>query len=703
MLDRFLRPHSVALFGATPDDSKLRGRITRIINENGYQGRIHYINPSRPDINGKKCYDSILDVGEEIDLAIIVVPAEKVVATLEECARAGVAFSLIMSSGFAEAGPETSQMQDAITRIARESGMRVCGPNSEGFHNEIASLSATFSPAVELNDADLFVASRSRIGVIAQSGGIGFSLYHRGRNMGLSFSSVITTGNEADLTVADFLDVLVDDADTSAVLLFLETVRDGSRFTQALARAWSKGKPVVAIKVGRSQAGSRATISHTGAMSGWDAAYDAVFQRYGVIVADDLGRALAILAGLVTNPSAVGRRAAVVTVSGGAGALVADMLTSAGFELPELSTGIQDEIRTLIPSYGSTGNPIDVTGQATRTGAPLRVLEILSEDEGVDLIVFACTMSNRTRPPVEVEGLARLITARAKPIFFFSYTLASPFGLRALAAAGTVAYHDLFELVEAANSVCQRVELQSRLDLQAQAKPIPLSIPSGVGCMTEHAAKDLLQEYGINLPPRVVLRSDNDVELVEDGFFPVAAKVQSVDLPHKHEAGGVVLGIADRKSLLEARQRILKAAARFNPAASIDGILVEPMARPGREMLIGIVRDETFGPIISVALGGIEAEVHRDVVRMLAPVSVENALHMIGSLKSFALLREFRGEQARDINCLARLVSQISCMAAEYRDCISEIEINPVIVHADGEGCTIVDALINKGTIVAAA
>lgn len=693
-LDRFLNPRSVALFGASEHPAKLRGHITRLIVENGYSGTLHFINPARREVAGRPCHASLAEVDGPIDLAIVVVPADEVMAVLESCVLHDVGNALVLSSGFAEEGGPKVDLQRRIASLARRSGMRICGPNSEGFHNEAAHLSATFSPAVRRMPGEVFTAATAQVGVIAQSGGVGFALSHRGRHMGLSFSQVVTTGNEVDLTAADFLAHMVDDPRTACILLFLETIRDGARFMSALTKAAQAQKPIVAIKIGRSAAGGRAAISHTGAMSGSGASYDAMFARYGVSVTDDLGQALAIVAGFVTNPLPAGRRSAVVTVSGGAGALAADRLVAGGLDLPLLGADLQQTIRSFIPAYGATANPVDVTGQATRTGAPLRTITLLCEGDEVDLVVMACTMSNPISPPVDPDQLRALLARRLKPVFFFTYTLPSAFGVRALASAGAVTYTGLDDTVAAITAM---LRYRQFLDRRAPGDPRPAQeqlLGLRAGIMSECAAKDLLAAHNIAMAPRILLRDASEAAGVPGWFYPVAAKIQSPDIPHKAEADGIRLGLASADSLKAAYDALVSAAGRFMPEAALHGVLVEKMAAEGFEMIVGVLRDPDFGPVVTVGAGGMAAELLQDVARRLGPVDEQEALEMVRSLRCFNLLDGYRGRLKADVAALGRLVAQVSQFAADYQNDIREIELNPVCVHPAGKGVTVIDALI---------
>ena len=696
-LDSLLSPRSVAVVGASPDPHKIRGALLRLLRKNGFAGRIVPVNPSYADIGGLPCFPTIAAAGGPLDLALVAIPAAGVLAALEECAAAGVRNAVVISSGFAEDDASPADLQDRVAALARRTGMRVCGPNAEGFHNEVDRVSATFSPAVDRETDDHPTAVTARVGIVAQSGGMGFALYNRGRALGLSFSAVVTTGNEADLTAADFLAHMAEDPATAAVLLFLESVRDPAGFAAAAAAAIAAGKPVVAIKIGRSAVGKLAAASHTASMAGWGAGYDAMFRRHGIVVAAELEEALAVTAALVGNPSARGGRVAVVTVSGGAGAWSADALAAAGLDLPELGAGTQEAIRAFIPSYGAARNPVDLTAGGAQGGGMLRAVELLSRDPAVDQVAVITSLSNPARVAIDGPGLAALLAERRKPVLFYSYTLPSAIGRRILAEAGAVIFPSMATLAASARALADR----SRFVPPAVAAPVALpdavrALLSGpAGPLAEHAAKAMLAACGVTMAPsRLVAQAAGLAEAAAALGFPLAAKVQSAAIPHKTEAGGVRLGIANLPALEAAFAAILANAARHAPGAAIDGVLLEPMAGKGVEMIVGVVRDPVFGPVVTVGAGGVTTELFHDIAHRLAPVDEAEATAMVRELRSAPLLEGFRGAPPADLPALARLVALVSRIADAGRAAIAELELNPVIVHPAGQGCTVADALL---------
>src|SRR6476620_2831312 len=396
-LDTFFAPDSIALIGASRDLEKIPGRLLSMLRKNQFPGRIYPINPNYGDIDGLKCYPSIADVGQPIDLAVVIIPARAVLGALEQCAAAGVKNAVIISSRLAEEGGDSAAMQDAIVALAKKTGMRISGPNAEGFYSEVQRVAATFSPTVDVKPGHApLVATSRRIAIVAQSGGIGFAIKHRAKAIGVAVSYCVSAGNESDLGAGEFLDYMVQDASTDVILLFIEGIRDVDKFLAAARRAAELKKPVIVTKVGRSGAGERAAASHTGSMAGWSAAYDAVFAKYGFIVSNDLDEAVTIAAVLTTNPLPGGDRVAVLTVCGGAGIWGADTVSMQGLKVPELSEGIQAEIKKLLPSYGATGNPIDVTAQGVNSGGLQRSVDLLDVSDEVDAILVVLSLSSDT-------------------------------------------------------------------------------------------------------------------------------------------------------------------------------------------------------------------------------------------------------------------------------------------------------------------
>jgi acetate---CoA ligase (ADP-forming) len=696
-LDTLFRPDSIALIGASRDQEKIPGRLLSMLRKNEFPGKIYPINPNYGDIDGLKCYPSIADVGQPIDLAIVVIPARTVLGALKQCAAAGVRNAIVISSGFAEEGGDSAAVQDAIAALAKTTGMRISGPNAEGFFSEAQRVAATFSPTVDVKpDEPRLIATSRRIGIVAQSGGIGFAIYHRARALGIALSYVISAGNESDLGAGEFFEYMVQDDSTDVILLFIEGIRDVDRFIAAARRAAEIGKPVIVTKVGRSGAGERAAASHTASMAGWSAAYDAVFAKYGFIVSNDLDEAVTIAAVLTTNPMPKGDRVAVLTVSGGAGIWGADTVSMQGLQVPELSETIQKEIGKLLPSYGATRNPIDVTAQGVHSGGLQKSIDLLDVSDEVDAILVVLSLSSDTRMPFKQAELKPVLDAQNKPVVFYSYTLPSQFARNELAASGAVVLSGLTHVGVAMRRMVDYSKFRLAHPVNSDALPSrDLSAHLKSEAMSEFDSKSLLREAGIWLPEEVLVteRVALDAAIARIGP-PLVMKIQSPDIAHKSEVGGVRVNITTKGEVFLAYEALLENARRHRPDAAIQGVLVGPMAKKGVEIIIGTMLDQTFGPMIMVGLGGITTELFRDVIYRPAPVSTTEAAAMLAALKAAPLLNGFRGTAKADISALAQLISQLSVLAAQYRQQISEIEINPVLVHAEEQGVTIVDALV---------
>src|SRR6202521_1586399 len=696
-LDSFFSPDSIALIGASRDLEKIPGRLLSILRKNEFPGSIYPINPNYGDIDGLKCYPSIAAVGQPIDLAIVIIPARAVLGALEQCAAVGVKNAVIISSGFAEEGGDSAAMQDAIVALARKTGMRISGPNAEGFYSPVQHVAATFSPTVDVKPgAPRLVATIRRIGIVAQSGGIGFAIYHRARALGIALSYVISAGNESDLGAGEFLEFMVQDSSTDVILLFIEGIRDVDKFRTAARRAAEIGKPVIVAKVGRSGAGERAAASHTASMAGWSAAYDAVFAKYGFIVSSDLDEAVTIAALLTTNPMPKGDRVGVLTVSGGAGIWGADTVSMQGLQVPELSQSIQTEIRSLIPSYGAACNPIDVTAQGVNSGGLQKSIDLLDVSDEVDAILVVLSLSSDTRMPFKQAELRPVIAAQTKPIVFYSYTLPSQFARTELAASGAVVLSGLTHVGVAMRQMVARAKFRLAPPVNVEAAPLrDLSAHLKSATLSESDSKALLRDAGIALPDEVLVTEKSALDhAIARAGFPMVMKIQSRDIPHKSEVGGVRVNIPTKGEVFLAYEALSESARRHRPDAAIQGVLVGPMAKKGVEIIIGTMCDATFGPMIMVGLGGITTELFRDVVYRPAPVSAAEATAMLAELKAAPLLQGFRGAAKSDIPALSQLIAQLSLLAARYSVQVSEIELNPVLVHPEGQGATIVDALV---------
>jgi acyl-CoA synthetase (NDP forming) len=471
VIESFLKPKSIAIIGAAPAEQRtIRGSLMRVLRRCGFAGRIVPVNPSYDEINGIRCYPSISSVGVAVDLAVVAIPAGLVCGAIEQCAAAGVRAVIIISSGFAEESVEKARLQSRLAEIARRTGMRICGPNCEGFYNLLDGVAATFSAAAEpAEPISHALAGAGRVAVVAQSGGLGFAMLNRGRALGLEFTRIVTTGNECDLTAIDFIAYFAGDATSRVIITYLEEIRNVAAFKAAALRAHASGKTIIVIKIGGSEAGRRAALAHTGSVTGLAGDDAAMFAELGVIVVAEPDEAIAAALARATNPVSAGRQVGVVTTAGGAGTVLCECLAAADFTIPALSALLQAALRSIFPAYGSAANPVDVTAQGIFTGGATQALEILLNSSEVDFIIFAASLSSERSLSLDVEALRKLSARSTKPILIYSYTLPSSFARQALARAGLPVFAHMRDLVAAARALAP--DGQRRLTGVAETGP----------------------------------------------------------------------------------------------------------------------------------------------------------------------------------------------------------------------------------------
>ncbi len=697
--DRFFWPDSMAFIGATPDLTTIRGRLFHFTPMIGYAGRLYPVHPKYDEISGHKCYPTIGDVPEPVDIAVIAIPAKLVPGVVTECAAAGVKNVMIISSGFAEEGGDATVLQDQILATAEKSGMRIVGPNSEGFFNAVGPISATFSPVVETLDNDDMPHARPdrRVGVVSQSGGMGFAIFTRGRNLGISFSHVISTGNEVDLTASDYMDAMVRDPDTHVIVVLCESIRDGAGFCRAAKAARDAGKPVIVCKVGRSDAGARAAASHTASLTGEHSAYQAVFRKYGIVEASEMDEAVALAAVFATCQLPKGRRVGIVTASGGGGTTAADVFADFGLSVPELSSELQSQIEPLIPNHASALNPIDTTAQGSSTGpVSMQIAKLLEESDEIDMLQFIVSAARENAVALLPKELGEIQDRGNTPALVWTYTLASAFAKLTAAQGGTVLTTDIRHCGLGLARLADYADFLRAPDDECGFKGAPLTRPdTATKTLTEHAAKAWLSDYDIGGSSDIVANTADEAVAAADAIgYPVVLKIQSGDILHKTEVGGVKINLESPDSVRSAYETIVANVTSHMPNAKVDGVLVQKMAPKGIEIVIGMVNDATFGPIMMIGAGGTAVELFGDVVHYPAPIGPAKAKELLLSLKSAPLFTGFRGSPVIDISPVADLISRISVAAVNGSEMISEMEFNPVILHSDGTGVSVADAVV---------
>ena len=711
-LDALFWPRSIALVGASPDPAIIRGRLVEAVTRYGFDGTLHAVSRSHDAIAGIVCHPTVEALPGPVDLAIITIPADHVPASLRACATIGVRAAIVISSGFGEERGEAGrERQRAIAAIAREFDMAVLGPNAEGFLNGRMPLAATFSPAVVHVENGLRPeASRARgVAVVSQSGGIGFSFFHRGRPKALNFSFVVSTGNEAGLDAMDVAAFLVEDDETAVVLAFLEGIRAPDKLLRVASRAAELGKPLVVAKVGRSEAAAAAAASHTASLAGSARTFDAVFRRYGILEGEDQDQMVDVAAGFAHFAGRLprGTRVGILTPSGGAGVWLADVCERHGLTVPVLDAQTRDAIDRMLPAYGASRNPVDVTAQVIFSLGYGPALELLARAPGIDAVLVAGSLSHARYIERDFENLVRIGRSLDKPVIFCGYTRADPLAVELLARAGfpcTTSMANAVKTIRAMSEYRAFIERFRRAPPQPAraggAPPLQALSGSGPGTvLCEHDAKTLLCAHGLGGIPAGGLARDAEsaVRIARGIGAPVAMKVQSEDLPHKSESNGIALEVEGDAAVRTAFESIMARSRAFAPTANIKGVRVERMAGAGVELIIGVSRDPDFGAILAVGFGGVLVEVLDDVILSPAPVDAAEAGEMLRRLRGARILDGVRGAPPVDVDALVELLVAVSEFAAEAGGALDALDLNPVIVHPRGKGVSIADASMVTG------
>jgi len=715
-LGPLLWPNTVALVGAADDTDILRGRILNIMRHHDFAGRLFPVSRSRQTVQGLPAYASIAACPEPVELAILVIPAAAVADEMTRCGEAGVKAVLIISSGFAEEpGQSGTDMQADICRIADHYGMLVSGPNAEGFANTAAKLCATFSPTMEMDTLPLVPAWHSdddgdddggHIAVVAQSGGVGFSFFDRGRARELPFSHIVTTGNEAALESLQVVDYLLDDPKTGVILMFMEDVKTPALFAPVAEKALRAGKPLIVAKVGRTDAGVRAAASHTAALAGTYSAYQAMFRRYGIIEGFDQDHMVDLAMGFSCHGQRLpaGRRVGIFTASGGAGGWLADACADAGLEVPELDPATRATIDPHLPAYGTSQNPVDGTAQTIRQRGYAEMCELIARSPEVDAVLAVTSARNPAGWEREREKLMRVGAEMQKPILLWAYTLPHPAVRELVSRAGFPLFENMRHCAEAAAAMAgYRAFREDFLKPTAAswtattarhaAAADVLNAAGPVLC--EYEARSALAAYDIGEASTALAETAEEAIIAATlSEQAVALKVQSPDILHKTEAGAIALDVRGGPQVAAAFDRVLAKARAHTPAAQIHGVLVQPMAAAGLEVIAGIHRDVQFGLMLMLGLGGVLVEAFSDVVFSPLPVSHVQAQKMIKDLKGAHLFDGVRGAASADIEALVELLVRLSVFAQDFAGQIDEIDLNPIRVHAAGEGVSVLDALI---------
>lgn len=677
---RMLRPASVAVVGASGRPGSFGARTLATLRSSGFAGRIHPVNPKVDAVDGLVCRPRLADVPEPCDLVLVLVPAVAVPAVIANCAATGAGAAVVFSSGFGELGAEGAALQEEIVATARAGGVRLLGPNCQGLLYTPHQLVASFSAAVKANRPD-----DRGVAYVGQSGALGGSFLGLARDRGLALTAWITTGNQPDLTVTEVAAGLVEDPAVRVLALYLEELPDGAAWHAVTRRAAVTGTAVVVLRSGRSVAGRRAAAAHTGALVGSDAAFDLTCTRNGVMVVDDIGTLLAVAQECAAPRPRRGKRVAVVTSSGGAGGLIADTLDRHGLRLADLSDATTRELAGLVPAFGSTANPVDVTAQLfnARGGSFGQVCKTLVADDGVEALAVVLTNVVGDEAAAVAAEVADAADGTDVPVMVTWLTSVADTSeaRRVLNARGVGLVDSIGELCR----VLAALQVAPAGEPGAIAPPLTTLVNDAALAALHSSPGELLDALGIPRPRAALATSAAEAgRIAGELAAPIVAKIVSPDIAHKTEVGGVRLGITSADAAASFEQIVADVRAA-RPDARIDGVVLEETAPAGYELLVGLQGAERgYPPVLTVGRGGTATEVHPDVVTTLAPVTPGAALALLRRLRTWPLLAGHRGADPLDVEAAAAVISVLSELVVAAGPDLVELEINPLIVHRDG-------------------
>ncbi len=678
LADALFRPRSVALVGAGDTPGKNNARVHEYLRKHGYKGEIFPVNPTRDELYGTRCYHRVGDITAPVDQVLIMTPPHSVPDIIRDCAEIGASIATIFTANFAEVGKDGRALQEEIVEIARAGGVRLIGPNCIGIIGIKPSLALTANTIMELPELPAGGYS-----VISQSGSLLGTFISRGGDRGIGFAKMVSIGNECDLTVAEVADTMVDDPDTSAILLFLETIRDADRMAAMARRAHAAGKPVLAYKLGRSEAANAVAASHTGSITGSNEAVDAFFRKHGIVRVRNFETLYEMPPMLMGRAPKPGNRASVITTTGGGGAMVVDNLSLLDIECRPFSAEAMARLDSEHGIRPQNGPLVDTTfGNANSEAIGAVLDEALAADD-TDVVVFAVGSSARSNPNLTVKPLIER-KGGGKPICAFLV----PEGDEAfalLAAAEIAAFRTPESCADGVKAALDWQAPAPDAETQAPSRAVTEALKVGRGkVFDEREARAVFEALGI---PQAPMRFVKDAEAAPDGAheigFPVAVKIVSADLPHKTEAGGVVLGVEDSVGVNAATESIRRRIAVDNPQARIEGFLLQRMESGLAEVLLGYRVDSLVGPTVVLGMGGVLAEIYRDAALRLAPVSLSDAHEMIEEVSGLAMIRGYRSMPRGDLDGLARAIVAVSQLALVEGPRVAEAEVNPLIVKHD--------------------
>jgi acetate---CoA ligase (ADP-forming) len=697
-----LSPRSIAIVGASRQAKTIGNVLVQNVKGCGFTGAIYPVNPKAEEIEGLRCYPSASSIGKQVDLALVSVPAETVEEVIKDCARAGVRGLVIITSGFGEVSAEGRRLEKKLRELVRSSGMRMVGPNCMGVLNtdpEVA-LNATFVPPWP---------PPGNIGLLSQSGALGYVILERIQVLNIGLSTFVSVGNKADISGNDLLAYWSEDPRTSVIMLYLESFGNPRRFAR-LAPEIARRKPIVAVKSGRSAAGTRAASSHSAALASLDVAVDAIFEQAGVIRTDTLEQLLDVSVLLSTQPLPPGPRVGIITNAGGAGILLTDACEARGLQVPVFTRETQEQLRSFLPAFAGTGNPVDMVAAAT-TDHYEKAIVAAGNDPNIDSLIIIYLPPQLHPPQETVDAIVRAAgqLPAEKPVLtvFMSSRGAPPllatgsrgripsYSFPENAAIALAAAHDYTRWRKRLRGTVLAIDAFSQAAVRAVVDRI-LDEHSRPAWIDPKDLATILKSVGITYAASEVVHVDEAVSVAERMGYPLVAKVQASGLLHKSDIGGVILGIRSREDL-EGALKTLHDRMRVE-RVSLDAVLLQREIRGGIEALVGVTMDPTFGPLLVCGMGGVLVELLKDVAFHLTPVSDVDAAAMVAKLRAASLLDGYRGGSPGDRDALIDVIRRVSALVELVPE-IRELDLNPVKVLEPGRGAIVVDGRMRIGPL----
>lgn len=691
-LQALIAPASIAIIGASDNPARIGGRPIRYLLDCGYDGPIYPVNPKHEVIQGLAAYATIRDINQPVDCALIAIPAKHVLQTLLDCAASGVRSAIIFSSGFAEIGNDGIEMQVAISALSAETGMRVLGPNCLGVLNLHTRFFATFS-----STGDAGYPPPGPLAIISQSGAYGTHLFAVAKSRDIGVSHVITTGNECDVTVAECIGWAADNDDIKVIAAYAEGTKDGPALIRSLEKAHACGKPVIFLKVGKSEEGAQAAASHTASLAGADEIYDVVFRQFGVYRAetteDMLDAAYACTSGIYPK----GKKIGLVTISGGVGAQMADHAVRCGLDVAPMPQDAQDQLKKHLP-FASARNPVDTTAQFFNDLSLVGLnFDIMLDKGKYDSAVAFFTLA-ACSPYLVDPLLEELDKIRKKfPDRLLILSMVGPAEIvNKYREAGYLTFEDpcrAITAIAALTRIGQAFERPAISTPMAHPAEVKADIPSRA--LSEWESRNLLSEAGLPVVEAALCMSGEAAGEAAGAYNqPVAMKINGGRFAHKTEIGGVMLNISGPEAAADTFTILRERAEKAEDADALEGVIVAPMLSGGIEAILGVQIDPVFGPAVMFGLGGVFVEVFKDVSFRLAPFDKDEALSMIAETKGAQLLRGVRGQPAADMDALADALVCLSRFAAENAANLESIDLNPFVVFPKGQGAVALDCLV---------